>query len=81
MSPTLPVYTPPLPRYQPTNAVTTPSSPGDKGFVPLASAGTVSEFTISAYEKPLEPESPTPRIVVGSLSSRTSSASVVDYVV
>jgi len=77
----LPTYTPPPPRYQPKSIPTTPTSPDNKGFVPLASAGTVSEFTISAYEKPLEPEPPTPRTLVGSLSSRASSTSVVDYVV
>ena len=78
---TLPVYTPPPPRYQPTSVPTTPTSPEDKGFMPLASAGTVSEFTLSAYEKPLDPDSQTPRILTGSLSSRASSASVVDYIV
>jgi pheromone a factor receptor len=77
----LPVYTPPPPRYHRTDVPTTPASPDDKGFAPLASAGTVSEFTISAYEKPLEPESPPPRILAGSLSSRASSTSVVDCVV
>ena len=81
VSHTLPVYTPPPPRYQPTATATAPASPSDNGFVPLASAGTVSEFTVSSCEKPLEPESPTPRILVGSLSSRASSTSVVDYVV
>lgn len=76
---TLPVYTPPPPRYQPPSVPTTPTSPDDKGFMPLASAGTVTEFTLSAYEKPLELESSTPQTLVGSLSSRASSASVVDY--
>lgn len=75
----LPVYTPPPPHYQPPSPSTTCSSPDDKGFVPLASAGAISEFTISAYEKPLDPEFLTPRVPVGSLSSRASSTSVVDY--
>jgi len=79
MSHTLPVYTPPPPRYQPTSVPSTPTSPDDKGFMPLASAGTVTEFTLSTYEKSLDPESSTPRTLVGSLSSRASSASVVDY--
>lgn len=78
MSPSLPVYTPPPPCYQPSSVATSPASP-EKGFVPLASAGATSEFTISAYEKPLEPESPRPWTLVGSLSSRASSTSVVDY--
>jgi len=78
MSPALPVYIHP-PRYQPKTPATTPTSP-DEIFAPLASAGTVSEFTISAYEKPLESES-LPRIPAGSLSSRASSKSLVDYAV
>ena len=81
MSPTLPVYTPPPPHYQSTSSAGAPSSPDNGGFVPLASAGAVSEFSISTDEKPLGRESPTPRILVGSLSSRASSRSVVDYVV
>ena len=81
-SPALPVYTPPPLYYQPTNATATPASIGDKDFVPLASAGTISEFTVSASscENPFELELPS-RVLVDSLSSRASSRSVVDYVV
>lgn len=82
MSPALPVYTPPPFYYQPTNATTSPTSLEGKDFVPLASAGTVSEFTVSASscENPFELELPS-RVLVESLSSRASSRSVVDYVV
>lgn len=82
MSPTLPIYTPPPLYYQSTNTATTPTSIGDKDFAPLASAGTVSEFTVStsSCENPVELEHP-PRVLVESLSSRASSRSVVDYVV
>ena len=77
-SPALPAYIHP-PHYQPTTPATTLTS-SDDNFAPRVSAGTVSEFAISAYEKPLEPEF-LPRIPAGSLSSRASSKSVVDYVV
>lgn len=84
VSPTLPVYTPPPLYYKSTNSTTTPTSLGDKDFVPLASSGTVSEFTVSASasscENPFELELPS-RVFVESLSSRASSRSVVDYVV
>ena len=79
MSPALPAYTPPPPCYQPKSAATTSTSSDDKGFMPLASAGTISEFTLSTYEKPFEPESP--QTLARSLSSRASSTSVVDYTV
>lgn len=80
-SSSLPAFTSPPPRYQPPSIMTTPSSPEDKGFAPLASAGTVSEFTVSAYEKPLDPETLIPQMFAGSLSSRASSTSLADYVV
>jgi len=70
-----PVCTPPPLYYKPINGTTAPT-PGGKGFAPLATAGTVSEFTVSACENHFEPEPPS-WALFGSPSSRASSRSVV----